>query len=106
MAHTVTVLTQGHNEGLGLVTVGRLNLSSTYATGGEDATTSLQAKLSGFQAIDAVFFAYDDLYTAVWDRTLEKVRIFKIAAGVMTEVANGASYDANISIPFVCYSRQ
>lgn len=105
MAHTITVVNQDKSPGLGLVTVGTLNLTSTYATGGEDLTTSLQAKLSGYTTIDLVLFAYDDLFTAFWDKTLEKVRVFKIATGVMTELANGASYGAGVNIPFVCFSR-
>ncbi len=106
MAHTITITKQAKVSNFGMLTHGTLNLSSTYATGGENAATSLQAKLNGFTNVDFVVFAYDDLYTAVWDKTLEKIRIFKIAAGVQTEVANAAAYDANIAIPFFCISRQ
>ena len=105
MAHTITVLGQAKIANLGLVTVGTLNPSGSYATGGEDASTSIQAKLQGYTTISYLQFGYDDLNTAEWDKTLEKVRISKKASGVQTELANAAAYDSNIAIPFLCISR-
>lgn len=104
MAHTITILKQGKISNVGLITHGVITPTGTYTTGGEDATASLQAKLNGFTEIDAVHFAFDDGYTAFWDKTTEKIRIFKLAAGVMTERANAAAYDADVAIPFTCYS--
>ena len=103
MSVAVTVLSQKHVAGIGLITTGTFNLSSTYATGGD--ASNLVAKLAGRGTVDAVHCGFDDDYTAHYQISTHKLRIFKLATGVPTERSNGSSYDSNVAIPFTAYSR-
>lgn len=103
MAVAVTVLSQKHVPGIGLITTGRFTPTGTYATGGD--ASNLDAKLQGRKTIDSVHCGFSGDYTAFYNPTDKKLRIFKIASGVMTERANASAYDASVSIPFTAYSR-
>lgn len=103
MSVAVTVLSQRHIPGIGLLTTGTFTPTGTYATGGDDS--NLAAKLQGRTIIDAVHCGFSGDYTAFFNPANKKLRIFKIASGVMTERANASSYDASVAIPFSAYSR-
>lgn len=108
MSVAVTVLNQRRVPGVGLITTGTFGLSSTYTTGGDDS--NLAAKLQPVgpgptPVIDSVMCGFSGDYTAFFNPANAKLRIFKIASGVMTERSNGSSYDASVAIPFTCISR-
>jgi hypothetical protein len=103
MAVAVTVLGQHHLAGVGLVTFGTFAPTGTYATGGD--ASNLEAELRGYGTIHVVTCGFSLENRAEYDPATAKLRIFKLASGVPTELANGASYDADVAIPFVAYSR-
>jgi hypothetical protein len=106
MSVAVTVLDQKHVPGLGTVTRGTFDLSSTYATGGDDSNLADELRsFGGSNEVDIVICGFSGDYTAQYNPANAKLRIFKIASGVMTERANASSYDADIAIPFIAFTR-
>lgn len=103
MAVAVTVLAQHHVAGIGLHTIGTFTVTGTYATGGD--ASNLAAKLVGRTTILHCNCGFSLENLAYYNKANNKLRIFKLASGVPTELANGASYDANVAIPFECYSK-
>jgi hypothetical protein len=104
MAVTVTVLNQKHVPGVGLMTAGLVNFSGSYPAGGE-ASAGLTAVLSGRTTVDSMQFGLQSELTGAYDSTNKKLRIFKLTAGVPTEVTAGAYTPATGSIPFTVISR-
>jgi hypothetical protein len=103
MAAAVTILNQKKVPGVGLFTAGRLNLSANYPAGGELGAV-LGQYLKGSIKIDLADFQIASEFTAAYDSTNSKIRVFKITAGATAEVAAGA-YGATPAIPFLIISR-
>ena len=103
MAVTVTVLNQKRMPGLGLFTTGRMNYSGSYPAGGE-SNANLLGALKGYNTIDGVQFMTNNDYTAQYDESNKKVRIFRNIGGVPTELS-AAAYPASGSVGFIVISR-
>jgi len=95
MAVTVTVLTQKRVPGVGLMTTGTFNLSGSYAAGGDLANLALP----GGANPSFVSTGLAGEYSAHYDQSTKKLRIFKVTAGVPTEAAAGP-YTGTPKIPF------
>lgn len=107
MAVAVAVLNQVQlPSGAGTMTRGTFTPTGTYATGGDLANLAEKLKtVGGNNTVDVVLCGFSGDYTAHYNPSNLKLRIYKIASGVMTERSNGSSYDASVAIPFVAFSR-